>query len=396
MSFLEALGILSGALIFLIVWLITDIIGTWRIFKKAGVPRWKSLIPFYRTFTLYKITWQTSMCWLYWGIMVVNMLIGNISQSNAITTISSLFALAIFGIMVERMYRLAKCFHKGLWFSLGLILFKPIFIMILAFDKSTYEYVETDNEILHEIKDNLIVQTEKYKEKIKHSAAKQKAEKKTGTKKFAEGFCFKKVFIFFVIGCLIGTYWEEFLYFVTHHFQITDRQGMLYGPFSPIYGVGICIFVLILGKNNDKHTILKTYIYSCFIGGVAEYMTSLIAEKCFGVTFWDYHDLFLNINGRTTVPYMLFWGLGGLVLMKVGYPLISKWLEKVPLRMGNIIFWVFFVLFMIDFVLTYSAFGRMAMRDNGTEPYTIYGEFLDKAYPDDYMAKKFPVMVNNK
>ena len=171
---------------------------------------------------------------------------------------------------------------------------------------------------------------------------------------------------------------------------------MLYGPFSPIYGFGVSIFVLILGKNNDKHSILKTYIYSCFIGGFAEYITSLIAEKCFGVTFWDYHDLFLNINGRTTIPYMLFWGLGGLVIMKVGYPLVSKCLDKIPLRWGNLVFRIFFVLFMIDFVLTYSAFGRMALRDNGVKPYTFYGEFLDSAYPNDYMANKFPVMSSHE
>ncbi|MDD3219348.1 MAG: DUF5684 domain-containing protein [Lachnospiraceae bacterium] len=389
MDIIEALEILSGVIILLIIWMVTDIIGSWRIFKKAGESRWKALIPFYSTYTMYKVTWHTFAFWVYGGIIITNVLCSYLSQANVIAVLGSFLALTTLGIHIEQMHRLAVCFHKGFWFTVGLVFLKPIFILILAFDKSDYTYVKTDSRLLHEIKNNLVVQTENHKMKLK-----QLSEEKDETKKFAQGFCFKKVFIFFIIGCLVGTYWEEILYFFTHHFQTTDRQGMLYGPFSPIYGVGISIFVLLLGKNNDKHTILKTYLYSCLIGGVVEYLTSFIAEKCFGVTFWDYHGMFLNINGRTTIPYMLFWGLGGLVIMKVGYPLISKWLEKIPLRWGNIIFRIFFVLFMIDFILTYSAFGRMALRDNGVKPYTFYGEFLDKAYPDDYMSKKFPVMNN--
>jgi uncharacterized membrane protein len=389
MDIIEALEILSGVIILLIIWMVTDIIGSWKIFKKAGESRWKALIPFYSTYTMYKVTWHTFAFWVYGGIIITNVLCSYLSQANVIAVLGSFLALTTLGIHIEQMHRLAVCFHKGFWFTVGLVFLKPIFILILAFDKSDYTYVKTDSRLLHEIKNNLVVQTENHKMKLK-----QLSEEKDETKKFAQGFCFKKVFIFFIIGCLVGTYWEEILYFFTHHFQTTDRQGMLYGPFSPIYGVGISIFVLLLGKNNDKHTILKTYLYSCLIGGVVEYLTSFIAEKCFGVTFWDYHGMFLNINGRTTIPYMLFWGLGGLVIMKVGYPLISKWLEKIPLRWGNIIFRIFFVLFMIDFILTYSAFGRMALRDNGVKPYTFYGEFLDKAYPDDYMSKKFPVMNN--
>ena len=33
------------------------------------------------------------------------------------------------------------------------------------------------------------------------------AEKKI----FAKGYCFAKIFIFFLIGCIIGTYYEEWL-----------------------------------------------------------------------------------------------------------------------------------------------------------------------------------------
>lgn len=31
----------------------------WLVFKKAGEPGWAALIPFYRTYVLYKITWSS-------------------------------------------------------------------------------------------------------------------------------------------------------------------------------------------------------------------------------------------------------------------------------------------------------------------------------------------------
>lgn len=210
-------------------------------------------------------------------------------------------------------------------------------------------------------------------------------------KVFAKGYCFAKIFIFFLIGCIFGTYYEEILYFINHG-QWSSRQGLIYGPLSPIYGLGCCIFVIFLGKNNDKRSVLKTYIYSVIIGGVAEFATSLIAETCFGVKFWDYSEYFLNIAGRTTIPYMLGWGVLGTVLMKVLYPFISKWIEKIPYKIAKPIYIIILVLVLADVVITYSAFARMAFRNKEKEPFTFVGEIYDNIYDNEFMYKRFPVM----
>ncbi len=232
------------------------------------------------------------------------------------------------------------------------------------------------------------------KTKINKKNNNKKKKVKNEEKIFANGYCFKKIFIFFLIGCLLGTYYEEILYLIkTGHFQ--SRQGLIYGPFSPIYGIGVAIFVIFLGKHNDELTIFKTWLYSALIGGITEFMTSLIADKVFGVEFWNYKGMFLNIMGRTTIPFMIFWGLGGLVLMKVVYPFISKWLHKIPYKVGNIIYYIVFSFIMIDVILTYSALGLMALRNNGKEPYTFIGEFYDKVYDNDFLYEKFPIMKPN-
>lgn len=214
------------------------------------------------------------------------------------------------------------------------------------------------------------------------------AEKKV----FAQGYCFVKIFVFFVLGCIIGTYYEEILWFIRFHEKV-DRQGVFYGPFSPIYGLGISIFVIFLGRNAEKRSWLKTWAWSALIGGCTEYATSLIAEKIFGSTIWDYSNIPLNINGRTTLPFMVFWGLGGMVLMKLVYPFVSKWIEKIPYKVGQVVFYIALVLMIIDLVLSYGAMGRRTMRDQGMPPKTFVGQFFDRVYPDEYIDEKIPAMV---
>lgn len=210
-------------------------------------------------------------------------------------------------------------------------------------------------------------------------------------KVFAKGYCIEKIFIFFLIGCLLGTYWEEALILIKHGY-FESRQGLIYGPFSPIYGVGVAIFVVMLGKHNEQRSILKTYLYACLIGGVTEFMTGWIADVCFGVEFWDYTGYFLNIAGKTTVPFMLGWGLLGLMLMKVVYPFVSRWIEKLPYQYAQPVYYIVLILIILDVILTYTAFGRMALRDNGTAPSTFVGEWIDETYDDKFMKDRFPAM----
>lgn len=70
---------------------------------------------------------------------------------------------------------------------------------------------------------------------------------------FAEGFSGKKLFLIFVIGSVFGALYEQILNLVKIYFTTGDivwelRRGVLYGPFSPIYGAGAVLFVYLLVK----------------------------------------------------------------------------------------------------------------------------------------------------
>jgi len=216
---------------------------------------------------------------------------------------------------------------------------------------------------------------------------------------FAKGVCFKKIFIIFIIGCIFGTYYEMILNLVRHYLNDgtifwETRSGLLYGPFSPVYGLGAAIMSYFLADKNYKWW--QILLYGAILGGVVEYLLSFLQETFTGTISWNYNDDFLNINGRTTIPLMFLWGFICLVFIKILYPFLSNLIEKIPVHYGNIIFNIVLVLLIIDMLLSFTAVIRQALRRNDYPAYTFIGEFCDKVYTDERLKKSYPNMVISK
>ena len=116
---------------------------------------------------------------------------------------------------------------------------------------------------------------------------------------------FFKIFWVFIIGCLAGYILE-----VTWHFILTrgfqTRQGLIYGPFAPVYGLGTLAFYLVLPKIKN---IFNIFWVSALLGGITEYLCSYFQEKLFGTISWDYSGLFMNLDGRTSITDRILWGI---------------------------------------------------------------------------------------
>ena len=67
---------------------------------------------------------------------------------------------------------------------------------------------------------------------------------------FARGMSFSKMYIIFVLGSFLGVIYEEIIGCVKHYhiykeFLWETRQGVIYGPFNPLYGAAIVFIILI-------------------------------------------------------------------------------------------------------------------------------------------------------
>ena len=100
------------------------------------------------------------------------------------------------------------------------------------------------------------------------------------------------------------------------------NSGFLYGPFCGIYGLGAVIMIIFLHKYQTKYNAL--FIGGFIVGSITEYVVSLIGEIIFGVKWWDYSGMPLNLNGRICVFFSLFWGFLGMYLIASLNPKIDR------------------------------------------------------------------------
>ncbi len=213
--------------------------------------------------------------------------------------------------------------------------------------------------------------------------------------KFAEGFCFYKLFLIFIIGCIFGVIYEElilnfFRFLINGSFHIEPRRGLLYGPFSPVYGFGAVIMSLFV---KEKRSPFKTFLYTALAGGIVEYLVSFLQETFTHSVSWDYTGKLLNINGRTTVIFMIVWGLLGVIFVHIIYPFLSNLIEKIPKDIGNKVMPFITILMCLNMFISFSAVIRQNFRRNNVEPFTHYGDFLDKHYNDERMKKTYNNMI---
>ena len=128
------------------------------------------------------------------------------------------------------------------------------------------------------------------------------------------------------------------------------NRGFLYGPYCPIYGFGalLVIYPLLMVS---KHPIV-VFIFGMVLTSILEYITSFVMEKLFATRWWDYSTYPFNINGRICLQNSLLFGLMALVVVYGLHPIVSRFVERIPLGFLVIFLIMFTIFFVIDIVNT--------------------------------------------
>jgi uncharacterized membrane protein len=231
-----------------------------------------------------------------------------------------------------------------------------------------------------------------FQEREAGKAEQKKTEAKITAEKSApaaEGLTFYKLFWIFFIGCIAG-YVVESLYCLAVKGHIESRQGLIYGPFNQIYGLGAILMVVILNRlarMNDSWV----FVGSMVIGGVFEAVCSLVQESVFGSVSWDYTgQRFAFFGGRTSLLAMFFWGILGVVFIKKIYPPLSRFIDRIQGRCGTA-FSGFLIIFMtLNIGVSALAVYRWSARVDGIPPRNIVEVFIDDSYPDNFLEMIYP------
>lgn len=211
---------------------------------------------------------------------------------------------------------------------------------------------------------------------------------------FAKGICLDKIIWVFLVSALLGDFIET-IYCRAVGGTWMSRSSVIYGPFSIVWGIGAVVLTIVLARFADKSD-RYIFLIGALIGGVYEYACSLFTEIFLGTVFWDYSWMPFNIGGRTNLLYMGFWGILSVVWIKLIYPKMSYYIEKLPALQGKVITWVLVVFMICNALISAMAMVRYTQRLEGIQAETAMELFLDSNYEDALIEKVWPNMVITK
>lgn len=231
------------------------------------------------------------------------------------------------------------------------------------------------------------------------------AEGMLGRDETGEGYIklnYFNLFWVFLVCSVLGLILEEVWHMVVVDPGVyQDRAGMLFGPFSPIYGFGAVLMTMALNRFYKKNPLI-IFLVSALIGGAFEVFVGWFMQTSFGVVSWSYSHIRLFgmpdpiavlTGGRTCTPFACMWGLGGLIWIKVLLPRLLKLINMIPWKRRYSATVILTAVMLIDGVMTLQSLDYWYQRVNGTVRNIPVAQFYDKHFDNEYMENRFQSMT---
>jgi uncharacterized membrane protein len=150
-------------------------------------------------------------------------------------------------------------------------------------------------------------------------------------------------FFYSIIGHLIET-----IVYAFHR----GESGILFCPWTPIYGFGVIIVLLCFNIFIKKYKSWKVRIPLLFFIGffflsLLEFIGGILIEKIFRIIFWSYENLKYNIGNYISLEISLCWGISSILIILLT-PITDKIIKKIPRSIS----WLLILLMILDVIIT--------------------------------------------
>ncbi len=290
-------------------------------------------------------------------------------------------AVVIYGVYILLLLG-AICSLMLLGVSLRLGIYIGLFILLVAFQVYLDPSLRQERQLQRILRDS----------ELREEQEEGTLGRDTSGKGYIE-LNFFNLFWIFVVASLLGDAMETIVHvLVVDPGQWQDRAGLLFGPFSPIYGCGAVLMTLFLNRFYKSNIILIFFV-SAVIGGAFEYFVSVFMQYTFGAVAWDYTGQWLSIGGRTCGWAMGCWGLLGVLWIKLLLPLMLKLVNLIPWNWRYGVTVVAALFMVVDCVMSLQAYDCWYERLSNDPVVTPIQHFYADYFDNTFMEDRFQSMT---
>lgn len=203
------------------------------------------------------------------------------------------------------------------------------------------------------------------------------------------------LFWIFMVASVLGLALED-LFHVVVYGGYESRAGLVWGPFSPIYGVGAVALTLFLNRFYYTHDLI-IFLIAMVVGAVLEYSASWMMETFWHAIAWDYTGTFGSINGRTNFFFGVMWGTLGLFWVRFILPVVKGVQRRFRGTFEGNFFRTLSILLaafmLVNAIVTVLALHREGERTQGIPPKTQIDVLLDQTFTDEWLQQRFHNMT---
>jgi len=207
-------------------------------------------------------------------------------------------------------------------------------------------------------------------------------------KSIAQGYNFYMLFWVFVLFSIFGFCFESLANLIEYG-EFHNRQGLLYLPFSQVYGLGAIVIIEATRWIKAKNDLLL-FVFCAIFGAFFEYIVSYIEEMVLQSTTWNYSGIELKIDVRTNLFFSFAWEAFCGLIVKGLFTLSKRVIDRIRGKAGLIFTWLVFIILAGDIILSSAMVYRAYERKNAIPATNGIQEFLDKYYPDTEVFKTYP------
>ena len=155
----------------------------------------------------------------------------------------------------------------------------------------------------------------------------------------------------FWLYSIFGYFIETLCYNI---FKWSGESGIMYGPWTPLYGFGAIIVIITTNyvfkkfKGNKIFKIFFIFLFNFIFLSFIELTGGLLIEKLFNKTWWDYSNHKYHLGKYVCLDMSLLWGLSSLILIYIIKPIFDIMIKKIPKKFGIAIL----LIIIIDFIIT--------------------------------------------